>query len=106
MSQPRPTASTASSARGASGGPADSGAPLAALDRLEAALAALTPGGDTRTRLVSRLSGLLDRLTLPPDDTDGGTGTGTPGAPDVTDQILSATDDDLFDFIDNELGIA
>ncbi|WP_432590210.1 type I polyketide synthase [Streptomyces sp. HD1123-B1] len=74
-----------------------SGAPdpaaLAGLDRLEAALRDGATDEDTRAALADRLQNLLKSLL--PD-----TGPGD----DVEQRMDSATDDELFDFLDNELG--
>ncbi|GII95401.1 hypothetical protein Ssi02_56320 [Sinosporangium siamense] len=66
--------------------------PLAELDRLEAAVMGL---GDTeRVTVAERLTALLAKL---------GADTGTPAGGD-DDDLLSATDDEIFDLIDRELG--
>ncbi|WP_461029699.1 beta-ketoacyl reductase, partial [Streptomyces sparsus] len=76
---------------------------LADLDRLEAALADL-PGDDKRRdRIGARLQALLTGL--------GGTGRNTSTAvaaatDDVSDRINSAAADEIFDFIENDLGIS
>ncbi|MEU4745432.1 phosphopantetheine-binding protein, partial [Actinosynnema sp. NPDC023658] len=61
------------------------------LARLEGSLPA---DDDARARLVDRLEDLLGRLRDEPGPADG-----------VADKIASADDDEIFDFIDNELGI-
>ncbi|MGC3003876.1 phosphopantetheine-binding protein, partial [Streptomyces sp. G35A] len=76
---------------------------LADLDRLEAALSAL-PAGDTRLdRVGARLQSLLGRL-------GGGAADAAPAAEaghdDITDRLKSAAADELFDFIENDLGIS
>ncbi|WP_405826684.1 SDR family NAD(P)-dependent oxidoreductase [Streptomyces sp. NBC_01390] len=71
---------------------------LAELDRLEAALlGADAPGDETRSTVTARLQALLARLTEAdaPEDDD---------AADVTESIETASADDLFAFIDNQLG--
>jgi NADPH:quinone reductase-like Zn-dependent oxidoreductase len=69
------------------------------LDRLEAAGAdALTDAG-TRTRLETRLEEFLRLLREAPGD-------GGQAQEGVTDRIGAASDDEIFDFIDNELGIS
>ncbi|QCX74521.1 Erythronolide synthase, modules 3 and 4 [Streptomyces sp. YIM 121038] len=68
-------------------------AALAELERLEAAVRDGLPDDAARTALTTRLQGLLE--TLRP-------GTG-PDADAVEDR-MGSTDDDLFAFIDNELG--
>ncbi|MET9554118.1 type I polyketide synthase [Streptomyces sp. NPDC006645] len=65
------------------------------LDRLEARLAELSRDEIERTRVTARLQSLVGKLT--------GTLGGGDG-PSVTDRLKSATTDDLFDLIDNELG--
>ncbi|MFJ5772720.1 type I polyketide synthase [Streptomyces sp. NPDC093094] len=65
------------------------------LDRLEARLSALDRDELERSRVTARLQHLVGRLT--------GTLGGTTGST-VTDRLATATADDLFDLIDNELG--
>ncbi|MFJ8747078.1 SDR family NAD(P)-dependent oxidoreductase, partial [Embleya sp. NPDC127516] len=69
---------------------------LADLDRLEASLARLEATEDeaTRGRITQRLQAVLSRWTAPTTTADA----------DVTDRIDTASTDDIFDFIDNELG--
>ncbi|MFF7342152.1 beta-ketoacyl reductase, partial [Streptomyces sp. NPDC008163] len=68
---------------------------LAALDRLETTVAALAPEEIERMGISGRLQALLGRLT----GSDGELGG------DVSDQLQSASADDVFDFIDKELGL-
>jgi acyl carrier protein len=70
---------------------------LAELDKFEEAVAALTADELESTRMTVRLQTLLARLneTL-----------GAGGGADVGDQLESASADDVFDFIDKELGLA
>ncbi|MEU8825666.1 type I polyketide synthase [Streptomyces sp. NPDC048636] len=68
-------------------------AALAGLDRLEAALRDGATDQDTRTAVADRLQELLK--TLRP---------ATGPADDVEQRVGTATDDELFDFLDNELG--
>ncbi|MFC9292307.1 phosphopantetheine-binding protein, partial [Streptomyces sp. NPDC057052] len=80
-------------------GDAPGGTPaLAELDRLEAALLGTDAPDDeeTRSAVTARLKALLARMTAaetPEDD-----------AADVTESIEAATADDLFAFIDTQLG--
>ncbi|MFI1090643.1 KR domain-containing protein, partial [Streptomyces sp. NPDC020939] len=74
--------------------PAD--ALLAELDRFEAAFARKQSADDVRSGLSVRLHALLAALNGTEGDEDG--------APGVLDQIGSASDDEIFSFIDNELG--
>ncbi|MGC5291404.1 SDR family NAD(P)-dependent oxidoreductase [Micromonospora sp. DT231] len=75
----------------------DHPAVLTELDRLEAALAGAEPEDDVRDRVTNRLQTLLRRWT----DTYG------TAAPEIDDDVLdTATDDDMFDLIDRELGRA
>ncbi|MER8162776.1 SDR family NAD(P)-dependent oxidoreductase, partial [Streptomyces sp. NPDC094472] len=79
---------------------ADTSAPVfGELERLEAAMARLVPHDEARGRLAKRLEALLWRLT---DDTPA-EATGA-HHPTVDDGALdSASDDELFEFIDREL---
>ncbi|WP_409180792.1 SDR family NAD(P)-dependent oxidoreductase [Amycolatopsis sp. VS8301801F10] len=65
------------------------------LDRLEASLAELRADDTARARVAARLADLLAALTGPEGGADGS----------VAEQLQSASDDDMFDFIDNQLGI-
>ncbi|MFC9324588.1 SDR family NAD(P)-dependent oxidoreductase [Kitasatospora sp. NPDC057015] len=69
---------------------------LAELDRLEASFAQAAADDEARSRAVERLAALLSALG------------GRPAAPveDITEQISAVSNDDIFDFIDNELGIS
>ncbi|MFJ1709867.1 SDR family NAD(P)-dependent oxidoreductase, partial [Kitasatospora sp. NPDC088346] len=69
---------------------------LAELDRLEAAFAAApVPGEDLRTALSTRLQSLLGRLAAVEE----------PAAPAVdTEQLRAASDEELFAFINDQLG--
>ncbi|MFI6849011.1 type I polyketide synthase [Kitasatospora sp. NPDC050467] len=74
------------------------GAGVAAeLDRLEAVVASLAPEEIERTQVVPRLQALVARVN----EAQGSRGAGT-----VADQLEDASADELFDFIDKELGIA
>ncbi|MEW2527040.1 SDR family NAD(P)-dependent oxidoreductase [Streptomyces sp. NPDC047071] len=86
------------------GGPAGGPPGTAELDRLDALvgeLAAAGPDGDRRrTDLARRLRGALARLE--PAAADGTERDG----PDAADAIESATNEEIFDLIDKELGIS
>ncbi|MFD4575395.1 type I polyketide synthase [Streptomyces sp. NPDC058417] len=69
------------------------GAVLAELDRLEGAVRDAAHDDTTRTALADRLQGLL--RTLRP---------GTQAAGEAVEDRMGSTDDELFDFIDTELG--
>ncbi|WP_218037166.1 type I polyketide synthase, partial [Streptomyces spinoverrucosus] len=78
-----------------------SGSALAELERLEAALDALPQVGDERAAVAARLESLLSRVSGP----------GAPAQPGASDEsgsatIESASADEIFDFIDNQLGRA
>ncbi|MEU1364935.1 type I polyketide synthase [Streptomyces sp. NPDC005803] len=72
---------------------------LAQLDRLEEAAAALAAEDIEATRITARLQSLLARLTGTLDAQTGA------GARKVGDQLETASADDVFAFIDNELGL-
>ncbi|WP_442813607.1 type I polyketide synthase [Streptomyces sp. NBC_01754] len=75
------------------------GAPaLTGLDRLEQAIAALSPQEIQENRVSARLQALVAQV-------NGVVAAAGPGA-DVSEQLGSASADDVFDFIDNELGLA
>jgi hypothetical protein len=69
---------------------------LAELDRMEAGLSANPPAPSERARLKTRLQDFLSRL-----DGLGGENVG-----EITNKIQSATDDEIFDIIDKDLGIS
>ncbi|MEI5103718.1 SDR family NAD(P)-dependent oxidoreductase [Streptomyces sp. PmtG] len=78
-------------------GAGESAALLAQLDSLEAGLTAGAPSGDELATIAERLRVLLDRCA--------------PGAADeddaqVAEELESATDDEMFDFISKEFGIS
>ncbi len=79
---------------------------LGELDRLEALLGALAPQDAVRDKVTARLKALLWKWT---DTHQGGasntadTGPGADGELDL-DRIDAATDDEMFDLIDQELG--
>ncbi|GAA1853532.1 type I polyketide synthase [Myceligenerans crystallogenes] len=74
-------------------GPAEPG--RAELDRLDAVVAGLGQDDDARSSLTVRLQTLLARLTETP---------AAAGAAGVEERLESASADEIFDFIDNELG--
>ncbi|MGW0769414.1 SDR family NAD(P)-dependent oxidoreductase [Streptomyces sp. NPDC002676] len=81
--------------------PVDAPSVDAELDRIEAALVALADDQDERARVALRLESLLSKL--------GGGHVGpvpAAGAADVADRLESATDDELFDFLDKDLGLS
>ncbi|MEU0304655.1 type I polyketide synthase [Streptomyces sp. NPDC006175] len=69
---------------------------LAELDKLEAATAANEPDTLTRAKVAMRLQAFLAKWS------EGATAEADPA--DVTDKLESASDDEIFDFINNELG--
>ncbi|MFI6039901.1 type I polyketide synthase [Streptomyces sp. NPDC051315] len=76
---------------------------LADLDRLEAALSGL-PADDARLdRIGARLTALAARLG---GGATGGAPAGTAAGDDIVDRLESAAADELFDFIENDLGIS
>ncbi|MEH1017261.1 SDR family NAD(P)-dependent oxidoreductase [Micromonospora sp. CPCC 206060] len=70
---------------------------LAGLDRMEAAVSALKADTLADFRVADRLRNLLTRLTATDAGNDG---------PQVSEQLESASADEVFAFIDAELGIA
>ena len=73
---------------------------MAGLEGLEKAVLATPPDDGTRGRLAARLKALLFRLDTPETDGSGG----EPGeSEDFTVKFDGATDDEIFDLIDNEL---
>ncbi|WP_165949933.1 SDR family NAD(P)-dependent oxidoreductase [Micromonospora sp. KC207] len=70
---------------------------LTELDRLDAALSGAEPEDAVRDRVTNRLQALLRRWT----DTHG-----TAGSESDDDVLDTATDDDMFDLLDRELGRA
>nr|BAW35615.1 modular polyketide synthase [Streptomyces sp. RK95-74] len=70
---------------------------LAELDGLEKSLAGATPDGEDRSRITARLQALLAQWNDNRGPEDGA---------DVVEEIESASDDDLFDFLGKEFGIS
>ncbi len=70
------------------------------LDKLEASLAEILGDDTARARVAARLKDLLSVL-----NESGGSGEPGDDGDSVADRIQSASDDDMFDFIDNQLGI-
>ncbi|MFJ4673830.1 type I polyketide synthase [Kitasatospora purpeofusca] len=75
---------------------------LAELDRLEDALDGALDDPADRDRLAERLRGIVGRLGLA---VTAGGGDGT-AADSIEDRMDGASDDELFDLIDNELGLS
>ncbi|MEH0420578.1 SDR family NAD(P)-dependent oxidoreductase [Streptomyces sp. B21-083] len=74
-------------------------APLAELDRFAELVAGLAPDAPDRDRLSQRLREVLARLEAAEPD-------GQENGPVTADRIESATHDEIFDLIDNQLGIS
>ncbi|MFE2376995.1 SDR family NAD(P)-dependent oxidoreductase [Streptomyces sp. NPDC059398] len=70
------------------------------LDRIEAAIAGLMADEAARLRVTARLKDILGTL-----NGTAGTDDGDDDGTSVADRIQSASDDDMFDFIDNQLGL-
>ncbi|MEV0376007.1 phosphopantetheine-binding protein, partial [Streptomyces sp. NPDC050636] len=70
------------------------------LDKLEASLTEIMDDDTARARVTARLMDILSALS----DT-GGSGEAADDGDSVADKIQSASDDDMFDFIDNQLGL-
>ncbi len=73
---------------------------VAELDRLESNLATVVP--DVRAALATRIQGFLLKLN----GAEGAEGTEGERAQGSAVKIDAATDDEIFDFIDNELGLS
>ncbi|WP_371501892.1 SDR family NAD(P)-dependent oxidoreductase [Kitasatospora sp. NBC_00374] len=80
---------------GAAGG---GGGTLGDLDRLEAALATVADDEDTRADVAARLQALLTRWSAAPREREADL--------QVAEQLQAASADELFAFIDQELGMA
>ncbi|WP_307805860.1 type I polyketide synthase [Streptomyces chrestomyceticus] len=70
------------------------------LDRVEASLAGLMADESVRMQVSERLKQMLGVLNA-----TAGTDDGDDDGESVADRIQSASDDDMFDFIDNQLGL-
>ncbi|MBC3988450.1 SDR family NAD(P)-dependent oxidoreductase [Streptomyces sp. AC563] len=70
---------------------------LAELDRLEPLLSHVLDDGEARTKVAGRLRELLEKLVEASDDS---------GSAEVVERIGSSSNDELFAFIDNELGLS
>ncbi|MBO1420472.1 polyketide synthase, partial [Streptomyces sp. FH025] len=100
---PSPTALADFVVKEMSGSVVEESATLSAysgLDRLEASLTELLGDEAARARVTARLMDILSVLS----DT-AGSGEGEDDGVSVADRIQSASDDDMFDFIDNQLGL-
>ncbi len=69
------------------------------LDKFEASLTEIMGDDTARARVTARLKDILSVLS------DAGGSGEADSADSVADRIQSASDDDMFDFIDNQLGI-
>jgi acyl carrier protein len=76
------------------GAPAEQTAILQELDKLQSALAAIAADDDYRSRVITRLEAVLQDFRA-----------GTPDNIEALHHIDSATDDEIFDILDKELGI-
>ncbi|MFG3410482.1 SDR family NAD(P)-dependent oxidoreductase, partial [Streptomyces sp. NPDC048142] len=79
-------------------GSADDAAALAELDRLEATLTTRLRGEAARTEITARLRSLMEKLNAPHAAPEA------PEAPEAGEALTSASADDLFRFIDSQLG--
>ncbi|WP_437113691.1 type I polyketide synthase [Streptomyces violaceusniger] len=71
---------------------------FAELNKLEPLLSNVMDDGETRTKVAERLKELLEKLGEAADDADS--------TAEVAERIGSSSNDELFDFIDNELGLS
>ncbi|PVE04372.1 type I polyketide synthase [Streptomyces scopuliridis] len=83
---------------GAGGAPSRGSGDLSALDTLEAEISAISADEALRTHLRLRLEAALERVIGL--ESEGGHGE----EKDLTGRLDGATDDEIFDFIDSELG--
>jgi hypothetical protein len=70
-------------------------AAFSGIERIESSLEKIIEDESARGRLEARLKGILSMLNAGDDGEKGS----------VADKIQSASDDDVFDFIDNQLGV-
>nr|WP_317633551.1 SDR family NAD(P)-dependent oxidoreductase [Streptomyces sp. HUAS 15-9] len=77
---------------------------LGELERLEAQFAALAPGDAVRDKVTARLKALLWKWTDTHQDAAATAADADPGTDRDFDRIDAATDDEMFDLIDQELG--
>jgi hypothetical protein len=79
---------------------------LPLLDQLDSldmtSLAAIAGDDAARTRLTARLQDVLAQLTA----VQGSDPASDPGSASVAQKLDSASDDEIFDFLDNELGMS
>ncbi|MEU1803531.1 type I polyketide synthase, partial [Streptomyces sp. NPDC019937] len=75
---------------------------LAELDALESVLSVLDPRSEARDDIAARLRDLAAKWAEP---RTAGAGTADGGAGTVTEKLQQATQDEVFDFIEKELGI-
>ncbi|MFE5159719.1 type I polyketide synthase [Streptomyces sp. NPDC056697] len=71
---------------------------FAELNKLEPLLSNVMDDGATRTKVAERLKELLEKLGEAADDADS--------TAEMAERIGSSSNDELFDFIDNELGLS
>ncbi|MFJ8744015.1 SDR family NAD(P)-dependent oxidoreductase [Embleya sp. NPDC127516] len=80
-------------------GPTSAATLLAELDRVDAALGEVEVPDQDRTRITARLRALLWKW-------NEGADSATEDAPVARDEVDTASDDEMFDLIDNELGVS
>ncbi|HEY8980979.1 MAG TPA: SDR family NAD(P)-dependent oxidoreductase [Streptomyces sp.] len=80
-------------------GAGDLGAVFAELDRLEDEFATAAPDSDTRSRIVDRIQEFLKKI-------DGARADSPQPGDDIGEKLGEASDDEIFDFIDSELGFS
>ncbi|WP_436851068.1 SDR family NAD(P)-dependent oxidoreductase, partial [Streptomyces hokutonensis] len=80
-------------------GDGDVQAVFAELDRLEGEFTAAGPDSDTRSRIVNRMQEFLRKI-------DGARADSSEPGEDIGEKLGEASDDEIFDFIDSELGFS